>query len=553
MNVMNYLALISRPDFSNLYKFGRIYLPNLVPYDGVLKKHANDRELFDVVTKYINFYEYDTEYLLLDIVKNVSTDAVAEVSINELKGLYALSEKAKQSLQVSLDHRIYIQVSDWSGFFSDQNIEQAIRQAKAGVSNCYKIFGISAEEITKVKKVLPSNLIEEVYNDVFSRIRPTEDASLWNYLIRYERHFPYWNDKRGFFLDAVHVFENKRNRAEIDYEVADEKPIGDVIASCAPTSYDPILKRVEVFAQNDYKIDDCRYLVVASLYLYLKSEFKEGGITATKFAQLHEIITYLHNQYGADFAIAIALLGISLGYDLTYNYFYEINKVGIFSFVSDDEPDITDRKSVAVIEEMSKKIYYLQSLLNERDSKIATLSDKISELQSKLDHNMPLQEGITEDTKVEQPDNAEISFEKDLSEEGGEHQTVVEVIQNEDESPLSTDDNECLSPEVPTEEVVEHTESYDDSHPQDVEISIQTTGFEANPSFENLNDTATVETPIEPFEAVEMRKLNRNRRSFNQKVKSKWAHTKEEFDKFTSEGFAPINYFDREAIFPNNI
>lgn len=550
---MNYIALISRPDFSNLYKFGRIFLPNLVPYDGALKEHANDRALFEVLTKYINFYEYDTEYLLLDIVKNVSTDTIVEVSINEVKGLYALSDKAKQSLQVSLDHRINIHVSDWGGFFYDQNIEQVVRQARAGVSNCYKIFGISDEEITRINKVLPPNLIEEVYNDVFSRIRPAEDASLWNYLIRYERHFPYWNDKRGFFLDAVHVFENKRNRAEIDYEVADEKPIGDVIASCNPTSYDPILKRVEAFSQNDYKLADCRYMVVAPLYLYLKSEFKDGGITASKFAQLRDIITYLHDTYGADFAIAIALLGISLGYDLTYNYFYEINNIGIFSADSKDESCTVNGLSADVVEDMSKKISNLQSLLNDRDSEIATLSDKISELQSQLDHNMPLQEEITEDTKVEQPDNAEISFEKDLSEEGGEHQTVVEAIQNEDESPLSTDDNECLSPEVPTEEVVEHTESYDDSHPQDVEISIQTTGFEANPSSEDLTDTVTVETPIEPFEAVEMRKLNRNRRSFNQKVKSKWAHTKEELDKLTNEGFAPINYFDREAIFPNNI
>lgn len=553
MNVMNYLALISRPDFSNLYKFGRIYLPNLVPYDGVLREHTNDRELFDVVTKYINFYEYDTEYLLLDIDKNVSTDAVVEVSMTDIKGLYALSDKAKQSLQVSLDHRINIQVSDWGGFFYDQNVEQAIRQAIAGVSNCYKIFGISDEEITKINKVLPPNLIEEVYNDVFSRIRPTDDASLWNYLIRYERHFPYWNDKRGFFLDAVHVFENKKNRAEIDYEVADEKPIGDVIASCDPASYDPILKRVEAFAQNDYKLDDCRYLVVASLYLYLKSEFKEGGITATKIAQLHEIITYLHNQYGSDFAIAIALLGISLGYDLTYNYFYEINKVGIFSAISEDESDTTERKSVVVIEEMSKKIYYLQSLLNERDSEIATLSDKINELQSQLDQNIPLQEGITEGTEIEQSEVAEILFEKDITETNGEHKTDVSSMQNEDESHLSKVDNECLSPEIPTEEVVAHTESYDYNHSQDVEISIPAIGFDADLSTDDINDTASVETPTETFEAIEMRKLNRDGRSFNKRVKPIWAHTKEEFDQLTSEGFAPFNPHGGEGMLLNNI
>jgi hypothetical protein len=546
---MNYIALISRPDFSNLYKFGRIFLPNLVPYDGALKEHANDRALFEVLTKYINFYEYDTEYLLLDIVKNVSTDTIVEVSINEVKGLYALSDKAKQSLQVSLDHRINIHVSDWGGFFYDQNIEQVVRQARAGVSNCYKIFGISDEEITRINKVLPPNLIEEVYNDVFSRIRPAEEASLWNYLIRYERHFPYWNDKRGFFLDAVHVFENKRNRAEIDYEVADEKPIGDVIASCNPTSYGPILKRVEAFSQNDYKLADCRYMVVAPLYLYLKSEFKDGGITASKFAQLRDIITYLHDTYGADFAIAIALLGISLGYDLTYNYFYEINNIGIFSADSKDESCTVNGLSADVVEEMSKKISNPQSLLNDRDSEIITLSDTINEPKNQLNQNISLQEEIIGSVVVEQSDGAGISSENVQIERNGEHQIDVNTMQTENEPSLSAIDNDCTSAYLSIEEAVEPTESFDGNHSQEVEIHIQSIGLEPHLASDNVNDTLSTETPTETFEAVEMRKLNKNRRNFDQRGKSRWAHTKEEYQNLLKDGYAPRNYFDSGLTF----
>lgn len=545
--IMNYLAIISRPDFTNLYKFGRIFLPNLVPYDGSLKEHVNDRALFDVVTKFINVYEYDTEYLLLDLDKSVSTDAVIEVSLSDVKGLYALSAKARQSLQVSLDPRINIRVSDWEPFFSEQVVEQAIRQAKAGEYNCYKIFGISNDEITKINKVLPPNLVEEVYNDVFSRIRPTDDASLWNYLIRYERHFPYWNDKRGFFSDAVHVFENKKSRTEIDYEVADEKPIGDVIASCDPTSYDPILKRVEAFAGNDYKLDDCRYLVVASLYLYLKSEFKDGGITATKFAQLQEIITYLHNQYGADFAIAIALLGISLGYDLTYNYFYEINNVGIFSADSKDKSSTIEESSAEVVEEMSKKIYNLQSILNDRDSEIATLSDKISELQNQLSQSKPLQEEISDGNRVQQSENSETSFEEILSERNGEYYAAVNPMRNDNEVFRSIVDTEETYSELSIEAVA-HTESCNSNYSQDAEINTQASDLETHLVSVNVTDTSSDETQTETFEAVEMRKLNKDGR-FNRRSKSKWAHTKEEFDKLTSEGFAPFNSFRGEGMF----
>ena len=87
---MNYLAIISRSDFTNLYKFGHIHLHNLVPFDGNLIDHINDKNLFDAVTKYIDTYEYATEYLLLHMTKEVFTEPIVEININDVNGVYAL-------------------------------------------------------------------------------------------------------------------------------------------------------------------------------------------------------------------------------------------------------------------------------------------------------------------------------------------------------------------------------------------------------------------------------------------------------------------------------
>ena len=65
--MVNYLTIISRSDFSNLYKFGHIYVHNVVPFEGMLSDHADDKFLFDAVTAYMDTYEYSTEYLLLHI------------------------------------------------------------------------------------------------------------------------------------------------------------------------------------------------------------------------------------------------------------------------------------------------------------------------------------------------------------------------------------------------------------------------------------------------------------------------------------------------------
>ena len=67
--MVNYLTIISRSDFSNLYKFGHIYVHNAVPFEGKLSDHADDKFLFDAVTAYMDTYEYSTEYLLLHIFK----------------------------------------------------------------------------------------------------------------------------------------------------------------------------------------------------------------------------------------------------------------------------------------------------------------------------------------------------------------------------------------------------------------------------------------------------------------------------------------------------
>lgn len=51
----------------------------------------------------------------------------------------------------------------------------------------------------------------------------------------------------------------------------------------------------------------------------------------------------------------------------------------------------------------------------------------------------------------------------------------------------------------------------------------------------------------ESFIPVEMFKLNRNRTSFDKRIKqTHWAYSSEERQKYLDEGFAPHNFFDNQ-------
>lgn len=522
---MNYLAIITRSDFTNLYKFGHIHLHNLVPFDGNLKDHINDKKLFDAVTKYIDTYEYATEYLLLHITKEVFTEPIVEININDVKAVYALSEEAKRSLQVSLDSRINIQVSMWESMFAELNIEQAIKQAKTGLNNCLELFGITPSEKSEISEILPKNLVEEVYQDVFNNVRPSNNASIWNYLMRYERHNPYWNDKRGFFMDAVHVYESHRQGHEIEYGIVDEMPIGDTISDC-PNVFTTILQKLNETGENNYNFYGWNYLVAAPLFLYLKAEFKDGGITPSKFEQNRALFVSLHKNYGVDFGIAISLLGLSLGQDLTYNCVYQHNHIGIFDTTQEDIDAKNSESESSNVNHTTKE--YLLNLIETKSEEIRMLKEKINKIEGIREEILPTNMESSEEDSVKEPIFSEVSV----------------SVNYEAPNPSKSD---SLTEAVTMPKFVKERQE-DISSQDSEELSISELDTENNTS----SDT-NAPNYKESFTPIEMFKLNRNGTAFDKRVKQpRLAQSEEEFKKNLYDGYAPRNYFDNEnSMFSN--
>lgn len=539
--MVNYLSIISRSDFNNLYKFGHLYVHNIVPFEGKLSDHADDLFLFDAVTAYMDTYEYSTEYLLLHVCKIPFSSSSVEIFVKDVVDVYALDEEARASLAVSLDSRIVIHVSTWKSFFLELNKKQAIRQSKAGVYNCFEIFKIKNEDRNAVSRLIPKDFVEELFTDLYLHVRPSGNRSIWNYLIRYERHNPYWNDNRGFFSDAIHVYENYKQKSEIEYEIAEEVPLADVIGSCG-TKISEIYNLLKHKQGDDYKVNGCNYFAVAPLFLYLKSYFKEGGITPVSFYRNEHLYNGdFYNYFGFDFAVAVSLLGLSLGHDLTYSCYYEIMNLGIFNHFVESK---TNNQILNPETGNSLNPQEAQELINTLSKEVKELRENASVMEELLNEASNIKQEIAEDdnsTSVIKDVVSEDETTKETPDIKGEEEVQNELVKeelNEQVQPLIEEKDSVVN----DEQQLKLEESQDSLQGETIQNEEKN---KEQPSKDEQIISSSMNYPIL------MKKLTKKGDRFctGKCAKEEYAHDEIEYLNLKRKNFAPEYYFETGLMF----
>ena len=400
--MQNYLAIIKRNDFDKLYISGYIFIHNAIPFDGELKDHIADHNLFHALTAFMDSYEYSNEYLILEFRIPVYTGTVVEISLEDVSVIYALDAMAQHALAKTLDPRIQIQVSPWSEYFYALNKKQALRAALKGLENCFTIFDITSADQCKVRQFLPLDLVEDLFDDLFARIRPQGAKSIWIYLLRYQRHNPYFKDRRGYFCDAMHAYENYLQQQEIDNDIIDESPLAELLNK-PKTQFNEIYNSIIDSKLNKYQIDNCNYLAAASIFLYLKSYFGGEGITSLNIEK-NELISTLYSKYGFDFALAVGLLGLNLGHKFTAYFYYQKKNIKIFNNNLVDEKDHVQNEIACSSEKKSDQLIMTQDDIEEL---LKSYVQRIHELEQ-INHE------LTND-KI-QTDSEHASYEKQKNE-----------------------------------------------------------------------------------------------------------------------------------------
>ena len=329
---MDYLAIIRKADFVDLFKYGKLNVYSAIDFDGNIKAHANDDDLFEKLTKSMNLFEYSFEYMVIHFVSDNGNEYPYPINIEDVRGLYTFDEEAKKEMNVSFDSRIRLHVSPWGEKFKALHNNQLMSQSKRGIDNLWAIFDLSETDRKICESIITDDIVFEVFDELFSYKRPTGEQSIWTYLLRYERHSFYPKNTKGYFCDYIHVACNWMAKKEMQNDVAIETTLYNLIKECPATDFKP-LSQIAINSNLPSRTDEvakCQFAVAAPLFLLMKDKFGSG------FSIDFKTINYA-KTFGFECSVAVYLLGLTLGYDKTYDAYYDFVKLPIFELRTENQ------------------------------------------------------------------------------------------------------------------------------------------------------------------------------------------------------------------------
>lgn len=362
---MDYLAIIRKADFIDLFKYGKLNVYSAINFDGKIKAHANDSDLFEKLTKNMNLFEYSFEYLVIHFISDNENKQPCSVNIENVMGLYTFDEEAKKEMSVSFDSRIKLHVSPWSERFKALYNNRLMSQSKRGIDNLWAIFDLSETDRKMCESIITNDIVSEVFDELFSYKRPTGEQSIWTYLLRYERHSFYPKTTKGFFCDYIHVACNWMAKKEMQNDVAIETTLYNLIKESPATDF-MSLSQIAINSNLPSRTDEvakCQFAVAAPLFLLMKEKFSSGFYIDSK------IIDHA-KTFGFECSVAVYLLGLTLGYDKTYDAYYDFVKLPIFELQAD-------------IQEANMPVYVKES--NEKEIHSVNRNENIAEDASSED------------------------------------------------------------------------------------------------------------------------------------------------------------------------
>ena len=383
---MNYLAIIHKADFVDLFKYGKLNVYSTIGFDGNIKAHANDNDLFEKLTKNMNLFEYSFEYMVIHFICDNGNEQPYSVSIENVIGLYTFDEEAQKEMSISFDSRIRLHVSPWGEKFKVLHKKQLMTQSKRGIDNLWAIFDLSETDRKTCESIITDDIVSEVFDELFSYKRPVGEQSIWTYLLRYERHSFYPNNTKGYFCDYIHVACNWMGKKEIQSDVAIETTLYNLIKESPATDFKP-LSQIAINSKLPSRTDEvakCQFAVAAPLFLLMKDKFSSGFFIDLK------TIDYA-KTFGFECSIVVYLLGLTLGYEKTYDAYYNFVKLPIFDESQDankldyvqesNEKEIySENRNENVAEDLSSKDTTDSKGIS-TDTNFQTIEQKISPVQ----------------------------------------------------------------------------------------------------------------------------------------------------------------------------
>lgn len=360
----NFLALIRKSDFVDLFKYGSIHINKDIvrPFTCSVSELSERPCIFNDLKNFANAFESTFEYIIIHYTK--VQGRVNDVLISDVQGIYPLDYEAKSELSLTLDLRIVINNPIWPDAVLELQKKQTFDECKNGINNVWKIYNLP-DTTEKIQSFVTDAMLHEVVEQIYQNRHPQGELPIWVYILRYERHAFYPNTTVGYFMDSINAVFNYMQQREVDSSEIENTKIMQFLYHinsipeycksfnkiCEVLSSEPlvtnILDKIHEIEQN------CDLLKAATLFFIFRDRYKDDF----KYEELYHTTGM---KSGFDFSVACYLLGFILGHEHTYDCLYSHLPLPIF-VKSCPEPFVKKKESVDADPQFPSKTNEAQS------------------------------------------------------------------------------------------------------------------------------------------------------------------------------------------------
>jgi hypothetical protein len=325
---MNFLYILSKQEFTSLYRFGQIPLRLNQIIETINKSSQEiDDHIFNNF-KSLAYFVGDEEYLIISFLEFNSESN--QLDIENVSEIIPLTKASKSSLETKFDNRID---------FKEPRFENVILKVEEYIDINDSINGARAFcKLSKVnepyQKLIEDSVITNAYQARVYGIKSLINRTFYTQLLVYERYEFFPNSDLGYFYDAGETFAHFKdlptfkgstfyNFLELNkVELSDKSFIE--IANLISNAED-IKKFTDQLTSNNIK-----EYIVAALFQKFKSDLREKDtIIGSDTGRTIGLITNDKN-YASELSIAVYLTGAFLGYKKFYDDLYNKTKIKIF-------------------------------------------------------------------------------------------------------------------------------------------------------------------------------------------------------------------------------
>jgi len=326
---MNDLYILTKQEFTSLYRFGQIPLnqKKIISLES-LSDEDLENKIFNTFLSLPNFVG-DEEYLIIRFENKLINEIWLE--IEKVSEIIPLTEAAKNSYQMKFDSKLDFGQPQFESIVRKVEEETDINEMFRGAKTFWALCKVEDE----YKGFLKNEIIKSAYFKRVYGIKSSEfKQDFFIHLLAYDRYEFFPNTDLGFFYDIGEIFAHSKGKNSFKgsgFHSFLEKNKEEFTQKIFLELVEIISKSNEIKKFTDQlTTENLKKYIVAAIFLKFKADLSDrdtikGSDTGKLVREFRKL-----EEYSNELNFAIYLTGLFFGYKKFYDDYYELIDLKIF-------------------------------------------------------------------------------------------------------------------------------------------------------------------------------------------------------------------------------